>query len=149
MMSQFYMKEDKLPSTLPVIFSTKIMREINGIDCNNQSNVDGLSEWHNYLDGVERYLSNPAIAFDYTNRFSRFPNGARFIRDFNINVGYKVITDDTTSQQCVYIFMMNLNLEEFGLNVPSTANESKQRMETIRKAILPILEFNQRLSMIR
>ena len=140
--------EDRLPSRFWVRFSSEIIKEIDAIDTNNQRNIEGLSQWYNYLDGIKSYLSNPAIAFDYANRYSKFPNGAIFNRDFNYNVAY-VVKTDKHNQPYVYVFKVNLNPEEFGLNVPSTANESQQRMETIRKAVLPILELNQRLSMIR
>ena len=79
--------EDRLPSRFWVRFSSEIIKEIDAIDTNNQRNIEGLSQWYNYLDGIKSYLSNPAIAFDYANRYSKFPNGAIFNRDFNYNVG--------------------------------------------------------------
>ena len=75
------LKEDKLPPKLFVIFSSNIQSKINAID-NHNNNNECLSNWYEYIEGLKRYISNPAIAFDYTNRFSTFPNGAKFIRDF-------------------------------------------------------------------
>ena len=70
-------------------------------------------------------MSNPVIAWDYTNRFSRFPNGTRFIKDFDFNVGYAVKTNSTTKQPYVYVFMVNLRPEEFGLEIPPTLKENR------------------------
>ena len=143
------LNEDRLPSKLRIVWSSALLKEITDIRDYNQDNPNGFNQWRDYLDGIASYIANPVIAFDYTNRYSRFPNGAIFNRDFNYNVAYVVKTDKYTNQPFVYVFKVNLNPEEFGLKVPSSANESKQCMETIRKAVLPILEFNQRLSMIR
>lgn len=90
MTNQNRLNEDKLPSKFYVRFSTKIVREIDAIETFNQHNYDGLSQWYDYLEGLKNYISNPAIAWDYTNRHIKFPNGTRFIRDFNYNVGYTV-----------------------------------------------------------
>ena len=148
-MKQHWLNEDKLPSRLFVAFSSEIRKRIDTIDAYNQDNPEGLSQWQDYLNGIKRYISNPVIAWDNTNRYSRLPNGTRFIRDFGFNVGFSVKTNKTTNKPYVYIFMVNLNPEEFGLKVPTSTNEAKQRIESIRKAVMPILEFNQRLSAIR
>lgn len=124
-MKRFLVKEDKLSSKLAVRFSSRIAKEINSIDDYNQYNVDALYQWRDYLDGIKRYISNPVIAWDYTNRYSRFPNGAVFIDDFDYNVGYFIKTDNITNQPYVYVFMVNLNPESFGLKVPSTLKENK------------------------
>ena len=137
------LNEDRLPLKLSVVFSSEIRKRIETIYSCHQKNVDGLSQWYDYLNGIKRYISNPAIAWDNTNRYSKFPNGAIFSRDFNYNVAYVVKTDKHTNQPFVYVFKVNLNPEEFGLKSPSTVSE------TIRRAVLPILEFNQRLSAIR
>ena len=71
------------------------------------------------------YLSNPVIAWDYVGRHTQFPNGAKFIRDFNYNIGYTIKTNDTSNRTYVYVFMLNLNPEEFGLKVPPTLKENK------------------------
>ena len=72
MMGCYWLNEDRLPSKRFVGFSSKITKEIENIDDYNQNNIEGISHWHNYIDGIRRYISNPAIAFDYTNRYSRF-----------------------------------------------------------------------------
>ena len=72
MMGCYWLNEDRLPSKLFVGFSSKITNEIENIDDYNQNNIEGISHWHNYIDGIRSYISNPAIAFDYTNRYSRF-----------------------------------------------------------------------------
>lgn len=142
-MKRSLVKEDKLPSKLIVRFSSKIAKEINAIDSFNHNNLDALYQWREYLDGIKRYISNPVIAWDYTNRYSRFPNGAVFIEDFGYNIGYSIKNDNITNQPYVYVFMMNLNPEEFGLKVPLTLKENKrikltesQLRSIIRKTIL-------------
>ena len=90
-MKQYLFDEKTTPYNLFVIVSTKISKQILAIDNCNQDNPEALSEWHDYLDTVKRYLSNPSIAYDYANRFSKFPNGARFIKDFlSINTSVKI-----------------------------------------------------------
>jgi len=148
-MKLLWLNEDKLASRLFVRFSSKLMKEITAIEIYNQHNLEAIHKWRDYLDGIKRYISNTVIAYDYTHRYPRLPNGSIFNRDFDYNVGYSVQTDKTTNQSFVYVFMVNLNTEEFGLKVPSVTNEAKQRIEAIRKAVMPILEFNQRLSVIR
>ena len=149
MNKRYCLNEDKQPSKLRIIWSSKLLNEIASIIEYNHGAPNRIRQWRDYLDGIANYVSNPAIAFDYMDRYTRFPNGARFIRDFDYDVAYSIIDDNSTRQQCVYIFIANLSPEEFGLKVPSVTNEAKQRIEAIRKAVMPILEFNQRLSAIR
>lgn len=125
-MKRYELNEDRLPSKLTVLFSQKIRREIESIEIQNQNNIDGLYKWRDYLNGITNYLSNPVIAFDYTNRYSRFPNGAIYNRDFDYNVGYVIKTNNSTNQLFVYVFMVNLKPDEFGLKVPSNIKENKQ-----------------------
>ena len=126
MLSHYALKEDRLPSILLVRFSTKISNKINTIITYNQNNIEAITKWREYLEGIKRYLSNPVIAWDYTNRFSRFPNGGRFVREFDYNVAYVIKTNNVTQQAYVYIFIINLNAEEFGLKLPPTLNENKK-----------------------
>lgn len=120
------MREDRLPRKLSVVTSNDINKTIEAIDTYNQDNEDGLFQWHNYLDGIRNYISNPVIAWDYMGRYSHFTNGAIFIRDFDYNVGLIVKVSKITHQAYVYVFRINLNPEEFGLKVPPTLNENAQ-----------------------
>ena len=79
-----------LPKDLYVIFSSQITQGIETIDAYNTNYKEGVNQWYNYIDDIHNYLSNPSIAFDYANRFPKFPNGAKFIGDFDYNVGYSV-----------------------------------------------------------
>lgn len=125
-MKIYWLNEDKLPSKLFVRFSSKIDKNIKEIFTYNQNNIDALRYWLDYIESILNYLSNPSIAFDYTNRYICFPNGTRFIRDFDYNIGYTIKTDNTTNQVYVYIFMINLKLNEFCLQIPPNLNESKR-----------------------
>ena len=144
-MKKYGLNEDKLPTKLLVRFSSKISKKIDAIDAYNQDNIEALSHWADYLNGIRSYLSNPVIAWDYTGRFSRFPNGAKFIKDFNYNVGYTIQTN-SMNQTYVYIFKLNLNLEEFGLKLPPNVTENSQQCinriisESINKSINEIID---------
>ena len=118
-------KKDRLPPKLPVVLSSKISRKISAINAYNQNNTDEISQWYDYIEGMIDYLSNPVIAWDYMGRHSLFPNGARFIRDFNYNIGYTIKTNSTSNCAYVYVFRLNLNPEGFGLRVPSALKENK------------------------
>ena len=130
-MTRHWLYEDKLPSKLLVIFSKNIKNEIDIIDKYNQNNHEGLLQLHDYLDGIRNYISNPVIAWDYTNRCQHFPNGTRLLRDFDYNVGYTIKTNNQTQQAYVYIFMVNLKPEEFDLKVPPTLTENRQHLHHI------------------
>lgn len=121
-MNLCYIKEDTLPKKLSVIFSKEITTNIDTIYKYNQSNNEALSQWYDYIEGIKRYISNPSIAWDYANQHLKYPNGTRFVRNFNI--GYTVKTNDYGAY--VYIFQMDLKPQEFGLKVPPTIKENKQ-----------------------
>lgn len=121
-MNLCYIKEDTLPKKLSVIFSKEITSNIDTIYEYNLSNNAALSQWYDYIEGIKRYISNPSIAWDYANQHLKYPNGTRFVRNFNI--GYTVKTNDYGAY--VYIFQMDLKPQEFGLKVPPTIKENKQ-----------------------
>lgn len=129
----YSLKEDNLPSKIPVRFSSKIDKDINEIKTYNKYNIDAISQWIEYLEDIKKYISNPVIAFDYTNRFIKFPNGTKYIRDFGYNVGYSIIADGINEQPCVYVFMVNLKTEEFGLKRPPVIQESKKKRQIVIK----------------
>lgn len=118
------LKEDKRPQNLYVIFSKEIMRLLENVYAYNQNNINALSQLSDYLDGLRNYISNPVIAWDYTNKYSRYPNGTIYMNDFGYNVGYSIITDKATGLPCVYVFKINLNLEAFGLKMPPLKEEN-------------------------
>ena len=125
-MRYYHLKEDKLPPKLPVRFSFKINSTIKSICEYNKDNISGIKNWKNYLEGIKSYVSDSVIAWDNTNRHIEFPNGTKFINDFDYNVGYKILEDRISYYSFVYIFMMNLNIEEFGLQYPLKITEIKQ-----------------------
>lgn len=125
--------EDKRPSKLYVRFSEQINQNINLIWANNQSNTEALSQWFDYIEGIKRWLSNPSIAWDYVNRFAKFPNGSRYIQDFNYNIGYTVKTNQYGAY--VYVFMINLKPQEFGLKTIRENKIFNNTMKTNKKVI--------------
>ena len=134
-MDKYSLKEDKQVPKLFVAFSSKICKQITEITSYNQNNLEGLSQWYDYIDWVRKYMSNSVIAQDYTNRYKQGRNGARFIKDLGLNVRYTVLSDCATDVPFVYIFMIDLKLEEYGLKVPFINLEELQDLETNFKIV--------------
>lgn len=122
MMKLHYLNEDKLPPKLQVIFSSKIIKKMDFIENFNQDNIDALSQWYYYIEGVKSYISNPSIAWDYTNRYSHFPNGAIHLKELNYDVMFIV----KKNRNYVYVFKIDLKPQEFGLKVPPTLEENRE-----------------------
>lgn len=127
-MKRYLINEDSLPPNLPVHFSSKILKIINEISVYNRNNIEAISQWSDYLDGLKSYMSKSVIAWDNTNRYPQLRSGGRFVKDCEYNVGYTIINDNTTGLPFVYIFMANLKPEYFGLEIP-------QNNESIKKAL--------------
>ena len=124
-MKRYWLREDKLPPNLLVNFSSKITEKINAIGNYNKNNDLALTQSSDYLDGIKSYLSKSVIAWDNMNRYPRLRSGGKFIKDFGYNVGYTILNDYSTNKPLVYIFMVNLKVEEFGLRLPPNMNEDK------------------------
>lgn len=118
-MNDNYLREDKSSAHLPVRFSKKISNKINSIVENNAQNADALNKWLDYLDWIKNHISTRTIAWDYANQHIKFPNGTRFISKFNI--GYTVKCDRAGAY--VYVFLLDLKLEEFGLKIIDSISE--------------------------
>mgnify|MGYP004446041767 CR=1 FL=1 len=84
----------------------------------NRDRANELLQWYSYLNKLQDYVSNRVIAWDYNNRHTRLPNGTCLITDFDYNIGYAIKTNKGSDYTYVYIFMLNLKLDEFGLKVP-------------------------------
>lgn len=126
----YLLTEDRLPQKIPLIYSAKIRQKIREIMYLNQDNEDSVSKWKTYISGITSYISNRAIALDYVNRYPHFRNGATFVRDFDYNVGFKIIEDKYTKQPVIFVFMVNLKAEDYGLNVPSNKRSTIKLSET-------------------
>lgn len=109
-------KEDKVLPKLPVLFSSKIMGTINKVKMKNSNCPEKLLQWYEYIDSIKSHISNPVIAWDNANKFRQFPNGAKFIPDFDFNIGYVIKTNKQTQQNYVYVFMVNLKIQDYDLN---------------------------------
>ena len=130
------LNEDILPQKLPVRFSSKIDVKISSIANYNQGNTDAISQWYEYIEGIKSYISNPAIAWDYTSRYPHFPNGAIYIRELGYEVAFIVKTNNKTNRNYVYVFKANLNPEEFGLRVPPTLKKNRQSPNRLTETYL-------------
>lgn len=82
--------EDRLLTKLPVSFATEISDKINDINWCNHNNIDALFQWHDYLDGLVNYISNPVIAWDNMNRYQHSSNGKTHITELGYDVTFMV-----------------------------------------------------------
>lgn len=57
--------EEKLPRKFTVILSPKIIREMEEIYMLNSNKVNELYQWYSYIDDVQNYVSNRAVAWNY------------------------------------------------------------------------------------
>lgn len=134
-MKRYLIKEDSLPPNLPVHFSSRILKIINEISVYNLNNIEAISLWSDYLDNLKRYMSKSVIAWDNMNRYPKLRSGGRFVEDCGYDVGYTIINDFRTGLPFVYIFMVNLKPEYFGLEIPPKLNlkENRQHYKPTKK----------------
>lgn len=125
-----YLNEDNLSPKLPISFSAKISKQINAIYACNQDNTDALCQWDEYIERLKSYISNRSIAWDYNNKYPRFPNGAIHIRDLGFDVTFIVKVNQTTNENYVYVFKLDLKPKEFGLK------EDKSNINSIDRIII-------------
>ena len=130
-MRKYQLNEDKLPKRLSVWFSRKINAQITAIETYNQDNIDSLSQWKDYLNGLRSYISNPVIAWDYTNKYQHYRNGTTYLNELGYNAIFTVMANTKTQQTYVSVFWINLKPEEFGLKVPPMLSENKQPVNKI------------------
>lgn len=131
---EFCLNEDVILTKLIVVLSDDIQERINNIDWYNRNNIDALSQWHNYLDGLVNYISNPVIAWDNMNRYQHFPNGTTHITELGYDVTFMVKMNKKTHQSYVFVCEINLNAEEFGLEQPSLF-ETQQHHDLTKRRI--------------
>ena len=124
-MKQDYLIEENLPPRLPIRFSSKIYNQIDNIYTYNQNNVNALLDWLDYIDGLKSYISHRKIAWDYANRYIRFPNGAVHLIELGYDVTYIIKTNKATNKNYIYVFKIDLKTEEYGLNIPPSLTEDK------------------------
>ena len=136
-MKQFQIKEEKIKK-LPVRFSQEIANEIEWINFRNFGNDEALSQWNDYIETIICYISDPVIAWDNMNRYRHNSYGETFIKELGMDVGFVIEIDNHTNKSFVYIFYLDLNIEEFGLK------ESKQRNRTL---IITEQQYNELLQM--
>ena len=99
-MNRSYLKEDKRFPKLSVRFSPDITYRIESVNAQNYGNQEALSQWNDYIDGIIRYISNPVIAWDNTNRFRHTSNGETYIDEHGMDVGCIIETDNTNIRIC-------------------------------------------------
>lgn len=133
MKEQYWLKEDRTLQKMSVSFSTELSQRIDDIIFYNRNNIDGLSQWRDYLDGWVNYISNPVIAWDNMNRYQHFPNGTTHITELGYDVTFMVKMNKKTHQSYVFVCEINLNAEEFGLEQPSLFETQQHHSLTKRR----------------
>ena len=115
---------------LPVFFITEIEDRIDYIKFRNQFNIDGLSQWQNYLDWIARFISNKSIAWDYAGQFKSDRYGNVYFNSLGYNLVFNFEKDEETTQLYVVIVDIDLNIDEFGLNESKTRKNTNRLTET-------------------
>lgn len=134
MKDRFDLCEDSRPQKLPVYFSSKIKNRITEIYKHNQNSPTALGQWSQYIEGLKNYISNPVIAFDYTNRYAHYPNGAIHLVELNYDVSFITKSNGTDRYVYVYIFDINFKLDNFGLKDHIiTENKQNNTMKNVNK----------------
>lgn len=131
MRNGYMLLEDTRPKRLTVSVSSKIKKSIAEIYKCNQDNPTALSQWARYIESIRSYISNPAIAFDYANRYAHYPNGAIHLVEMNYDVSFITKSNDTNEYAYVYIFGIDFKLKDFGLKDPTIMNELRKKKGTV------------------
>lgn len=135
-MKHLWLNEDKRLPKLPVAFSNEIIENIDDINWDNRNNPDALFQWHEYIDGLVSYISDPVIAWDNMNRYKHSPNGETHIKEPAYDAIFMVKVNKTTNQSYVYVVNIDLRPDDYGLKNPSMIYEGKQLYkESVRKVI--------------
>lgn len=144
MLIQDWLDKHGLPQKLPVVFSRSIINEIDSIKVFNQDNIEAVTKLKEYIDGLKSYIANPVIAWDYTNKYIRFPNGAIHLIELGFDVTFIVTNDKWTNRNYIYVFDVKLFPERFGLKVPPSLKENKQSVRLTESYLYRIIEESVR-----
>lgn len=140
---RYLLYEDELPPKLPATFSSTLRVRIKRISKYNRNrNPEGVSKWLKYLEQIKGYISQRSICFNW--RYPKMRNGGTFVSDYGFNVGFFIFTN--TGKALVNIFMLNLNLDEYGLVDPTNHNNQNNsgtptiiKETTLRRIIRRVL----------
>ena len=137
MIKQYRINEVKKTQQLPVVYSDDVINKIEYIKENNLFEKDGLGMLFSHIKGIENYISNRAIAFDYGNNFARDTDGTVIVYD----MGISFLLVDKSGVIFDEIVGMDLNLEDFGLQENRNINISRIITETINNYLKRNLLF--------
>lgn len=127
MIKQHRINEVKKTQKLPVVYSDDVINKIEYIKENNLFEKEGLERLFFHIKGIENYISNRAIAFDYGNNFARDTDGTVIVYD----MGISFLLVDKSGVIFVEIVGMDLNLGDFGLQESRNVDISRIIAETI------------------
>lgn len=125
--TKHYLINEAELSKLPVIYSEDIKCEIDYIKEHNQFEKEGLSRLFLYIKGIEKHISNRAIAFGYGNNYRRNYDDSVLVNEYGAI--FRVV--DGTDRTFVEIVWIDLNLEDFGLQENRNINISRIVTEAI------------------
>ena len=120
------LNEDKRPPKLPVVVSPEIIEKMDRIADYNKDKKEKISEWYEGIDGFKDYISNPVIAWDYTDKFTHISDGETIIKELGFEASYTIKTNKNKGENYVFVFKLTLKPDEFGLDVPSSLKENVQ-----------------------
>lgn len=132
MIKQYCLNEGNMSQNFYVVLSPDIIKEMNAIYAYNQNNPKSLYQWYSYVEEVTNHISNRSIAWNYGNRLKQERNGAITLNDFDYNVTYAVKISKRTHRAYVYVYKIDLKIENFGLKNPF-ANGNNQGTITCGK----------------
>ena len=117
-----------------------IIEKIDRIADYNKYKKEKISEWYEGIDGFKDYISNPVIAWDYSDKFTHTSDGETIINELEFEASYTIKTNKNTGKNYVYVFKLTLRPDEFGLDVPSSLKESKQNNKgyQIKQTVKPL-----------
>lgn len=125
-MRQNYLTEDKRLTKLPIIFSDKVIDEIDLIRDVNKGD-DNLYQLYEYIDGLKNYITNPVIAWDNVGKYRHNSRGETNIKELGYNVIFTIKTNQTTNTNYVYVFKIVFPLNRLGLKIPSDLYENQNK----------------------
>lgn len=138
-MMQKILKEDFRLSKLSVRFSNELKDKIVDIWITNICDKEGLSLWYEYFLGMIRWISNPVVAWDNTNKYYHDTDGTTRIVEHVYDVSFLIKTNRKTGKNYIFIFDMKLNYENFGLKRPPYFMENIDKQNRLDKIITETL----------
>lgn len=109
-----------------VVFSKEIAEKIEDIVSYNKNNSAYISEFHNYIDSMVNYISNPVIAWDNQGRYTHSKNGYTHIVELGFDITYMIKINQATNKSYIFVVEAKLVPDGLDLNIPYYMTESNK-----------------------